>query len=164
MYKDDLKTLYYTMIYPYKTFGIEVWGSANKALLDRICIMQKRVIRCIGTAHYLEPTLPMFKRLDILKADELFKLYILKQMHLHCKNESPKPISELFIKSVQVHPYQTRHRSNPRSTKTKLNITSKSFLCVGPKIWSNLQSCLQTIQDTNIFFKRLKRNVLENYA
>ena len=36
VYKEDLKTLCYTIIYPYITFGIEVWGCANKALLDRI--------------------------------------------------------------------------------------------------------------------------------
>ena len=42
VYKDDLKTLYYVRIYPYITFGTEVWGSANTALLDRIYIMQKR--------------------------------------------------------------------------------------------------------------------------
>ncbi len=65
-------------------------------------------------------------------------------MHLYCKNESPKPIGGLFIKSEQVQPYQTRHRSYPRSTKAKLNITFKNFLCVGPKIWSNLQSSLQS--------------------
>ncbi len=73
------------MIYPYNTFDIEVWGSANKALLDRICIKPKRVIHCIWTVHYLEYTLPIFNAY-ILKVDELFKLYILKLMHLYCKN------------------------------------------------------------------------------
>ncbi len=95
------------MIYPYITFGIEVWGSANKALLDRIHIVQKRVIRCIGMAHHLEHTLPLFKRLRILKIDELFKLYILKQMHLYFTNESPKSISELFTQNEQIHRYET---------------------------------------------------------
>ncbi len=33
-----LKTLYYSMIYPYLTFGIEVWDGAKKGLTDKICI------------------------------------------------------------------------------------------------------------------------------
>ncbi len=93
----------------YITFGIEVWGSANKALLDRICIMQKPIIRCIGAARYLEPSLLILKRLHILKVDELFKLYILKQDASLLQNESPKPNT----KNEQVHPYEARHRSNP---------------------------------------------------
>ena len=112
----------------------------------------------------VELSLPILERLYILKVDELFKLRILQQMHLYCKNESLKPIGELFTKYEQAHSYEIRYRSNSRSTKAKLNITSKSFLCMGPKICSNLQSRLQTIQNTNIFFKRMKRNLLENYA
>ncbi len=75
-------------------------------------------------------------------------MYILKQMQRYCKNESPKPIGELFTKKEQVHPYETRHRSNPRSTKAKLNITctctSKTFLWVGPKIWTCSQVSRQS--------------------
>ncbi len=71
------------MIYPYVTFGIEVGGSANKALLDRICIMQKPVIH--WTAHYLEHTLPKFKRLHFQKIEELVK-YILKDRCIFTSN------------------------------------------------------------------------------
>ncbi len=97
MYKDDLK-MYYTIIYYYITLGIEVWSSVNKEFLDRIYIIQNRIIHCIGNSHYLEHTFPIFKRLHILKIKELLKLYVLKQMHIYFKNESPKPICELFTK------------------------------------------------------------------
>ncbi len=88
----------YTIIYSYITLGIEVWGSVSKVFLDRIYIIQNRIIHCIGNSHYLEHTLPIFKRLHILKIEELFKLYVLKQMPIYFKNESPKPIGELFPK------------------------------------------------------------------
>ena len=57
--QEDLKTMYYSFIYPHITYAVEVWGHANKGILAKIETLQKKV-RCVAKAHYLDHTLPLF--------------------------------------------------------------------------------------------------------
>ena len=43
--KPCLKTLYYSLVYPYLHYCIIVWGSTYKTNLRRLISLQKRVIR-----------------------------------------------------------------------------------------------------------------------
>ncbi len=109
IYETDLKTLYYTMIYPYLTYGIESWGSASKQELNKkLEKMQNRVVRCIGSAQFLERNEIFYKRYHILKLNELHELHTLKQMHMYYLNETPLPISELFVRNHNIHDHNTR--------------------------------------------------------
>lgn len=37
-----LKTIYYTLVYPYLTYGIILWGSTYKTHIEKVFIMQKK--------------------------------------------------------------------------------------------------------------------------
>ncbi len=54
--------------------------------------LQKKVVLCVGKAHYFEHTLPLFQNLHILKFQNNFELQTLKQMHLYFHNMIPQPI------------------------------------------------------------------------
>ena len=42
-----LKMLYYSLVYPYLNYLTEVWGSADSTYLNRIPILQKRIVRML---------------------------------------------------------------------------------------------------------------------
>ncbi len=52
IYKYDLKRLYYSIVYTHLIYGIEAWGAASKSIINKIEVTQKKVIRCIESAHY----------------------------------------------------------------------------------------------------------------
>ncbi len=79
--------------------------------------LQKKVVRCVGKAHYLEHTLPLFKKLQVLKFQDIFELQTLKQMLLYFHNIIPQLIRDLSVRNEAVHHYNTRQRSNPRVHK-----------------------------------------------
>ena len=56
------------------TYGILVWG--NHAA--RIAQLQKKVIRIITNSRYNAHTSPLFKSLNCLKFEDLYKLNVLK--------------------------------------------------------------------------------------
>ena len=58
--------MYFTFIYPYLIYCIEVWGNANETHLTPLVKMQKKGIRLITFSHYLDHTEPLFERLNIL--------------------------------------------------------------------------------------------------
>ena len=54
----DLQTLhnlYYTFVYPYLIYGVEIWGNACSVYLDPLVKLQKKCLRIITFSSYLEP-------------------------------------------------------------------------------------------------------------
>ena len=77
-----LKTLYFSFIYPFFTFCNQVWGSACDTHLHRLVLLQKRCMRIITRSKYREHTDPLFKKLGLLKMDQINKYFISKCMHV----------------------------------------------------------------------------------
>ena len=54
--KNTLKQLYYSFVFPYLIYGIEIWGNASNIHLDPINKLQKRCVGIITFSNYLDPT------------------------------------------------------------------------------------------------------------
>ena len=92
--KNALKNLYHTFIYPYLTYCVEVWGSANSVHLSPILLLQKKIIRLITFSERLAHTEPIFLQLNILPIDKLIQdrigLFMYKMFHgLHPPTINP---------------------------------------------------------------------------
>jgi len=87
----SLKTLYYTLIYPYLHYGNIVWGGTYHIRLERLRILQKKVIRIITNSPYRAHTNPLFKSESILKIDDINILNTSTLMYLFHTNQLPQP-------------------------------------------------------------------------
>ena len=67
-----LITLYYSFIYPYLHYGIIAWGKTTNNYLNPLSILQKRAIRLISSAHKFDHTAPLFKKLGLLKLENIY--------------------------------------------------------------------------------------------
>ena len=63
---DTLLTLYYSFIYPYIVYCIEVWGSTTKGNLVSLLKCQKRVLRIIKSVPTRTDSAPLFLELGNL--------------------------------------------------------------------------------------------------
>ena len=70
-----LTQLYYSLIYPYLTYGIVISGNTYKSTLYPIVTLQKRAVRIITFSNFDEHSSPLFYRLKILKFVDLVFLY-----------------------------------------------------------------------------------------
>ena len=64
--RNTSRNLYFTFIYPYLIYCIEILGNSNDSHLNPIIKIQKKDIGAISFAHYLDPTSPVFRRLNIV--------------------------------------------------------------------------------------------------
>ena len=96
--KVTLRNLYFTFVYPYLIYCVEVWGNACDTHLDPIIKIQKKCVRVITFSHYLEPTESLFKDLKILLFKKLVIQRILLLMVKHNIGIVPKPIASLYTK------------------------------------------------------------------
>ncbi len=59
------KILCYSLIYPYISNGLHLWGSTYKRYMDQIIILKKKAICIVANADFREHSLPLFKQLGI---------------------------------------------------------------------------------------------------
>ena len=86
---------------------MEVWGSACPTDLEKILILQKKAVRILTGNKYfqvygeeaapLPRSEPLFKTLEILKFDDIFKLNIAKFVYSSLTHESPVVFWEWLV-------------------------------------------------------------------
>ena len=74
------RSVYYTMVQPYLTYGIILWGPTYRCHVKQVSILQKKAIRCINKLYYNAHTEPLFIRNKILKLDDLYTFELSKFM------------------------------------------------------------------------------------
>ena len=61
-----LKTLYYALVYPYFHYCIIVWGSTYPTNLNRLILLQKRIVRIVNKKPFDAHTDPLFRDLKLI--------------------------------------------------------------------------------------------------
>ena len=118
-----LNTIYYSFIHPYLTYSIEIWGAANKHLMESLFKLQKRAVRLIVSAKYLAHTEPIFKELHVLPLFKLHQFAIVLFMFKLRNDMLPNVIfNEMFSCNVNIYQYNTHQRSKMYVPKRRLGI------------------------------------------
>ena len=63
--KDNLRALYFALMYPYIDYGIILWGTAAKCHIYPLHVLQKKAIRIITDAKYNAHSSPLLTELQI---------------------------------------------------------------------------------------------------
>ena len=134
-----LKTLYFSLIYPYIIYCIVIWGSACISNLNSLIVLQKKAIRIISHCPMREHTDPLFKNLSILKFEQLYKMYTSIYMYKVFKCSIASFIKN-EIECHQVHrSTDLRNSRKFRLPKVNKNLKYKnSVLYSGTVLWNNV--------------------------
>lgn len=157
-----LITLYNSFIYPYFTYGIEVWGSAGNSFLDSISKLQKRCIRIITSSGYRAHSEPLFKRLNILPLSKMYSYCIVKLMYKFRKHQVPTALNSMFETREQIHPYRTRQRTQLHLPAGRTTLVHRSFKYRGVQLWNEFSIRVDHQCSLQAFKFKLKRYLLDN--
>ena len=163
----DLKTrtkLYYSLIYPFLIYGILAWGSTYPTTLDPLFKLQKKVIRVITFSSFDEKHSPLFKRLDIIKLNDITFLYISVFMYKYHHSILPPVFYNFFTKVKDIHKYNTRlsSKSSYSLPKTRTNYAIYNIRFQGVKIWNSLNEKTKDLSRT-LFKKAIINDILNKY-
>ena len=109
--KTSLRSLYYSLVYPYLTYCVSEWGSTYQSNLNRIIILQKKIIRIISKVSFDAHTGVLFKEQEILKFSDIYLYQIGKFMYLFKRGLLPNYFRDMFTLASQIHSYNTRNSS-----------------------------------------------------
>ena len=160
-----LCNLYYSFIFSLLQYGIVVWGSANASMLKKLFVLQKRTVRLISGAKRNSSTTPLFKKLNLLKLQDIYNYKIVCYMfNINANNVAILP-AITFLKSNEIHHHYTRQASNYRCMeKIKSNYSKCTFKYVGANLWAKLPMCVKSSRTIINFKKLYKKYVLDFYV
>ena len=135
-----LKTIYVSLVQSKMNYALLAWGYN----CGRLKKLQKKAIRIITNSKYLHHTTPLFKKLNLLKLEDMFKVNMLKWYYRYQNKQLPSYFLKFNINAQQdIHNINTRNKSHiappvPRmhcvrkclrnSISTVINITPNNVL------------------------------------
>ena len=185
-----LRSIYFSLVYSYLTYGVHVWGSADDSVKNRISVLQNKAIRILSGVQYfqiygqtpgpLPSSEPLYKKLEILKFDDIFKLNIANFVYATLDFESPPIFHDWFIFEHEIHDHSTRmstelhqtHHFDAGVIQQTLNLHIKGFSnnygkktlkVLGPTIWNSIPDNIVKTSSANCFKITYKKFLIDNY-
>ena len=121
MPRPTLLTLYHSLVYPIITQNIIIWGGIRGNNLKNIKTMINNILRCILNIYFDQHNLPlmsvndMYKSLNLLKFEDVYRYFLLKFLHLSFYKSSDL-FNKYYLPLLPTHSYGTRG--------TKINLPS----------------------------------------
>ena len=114
-----MKNVYYSLIYSHIVYAIEVWGSAFKTELNKIFVLQKRVMRPLtfndvypSATGPLIPTEPIFAKLNVLKVEDIYNHQVSKFVFKCIYRITPIQFHDWYKFTCGIHEHSTRSNFN----------------------------------------------------
>ena len=156
-----LKMIYMSLIYSHINYCNLIWGGAEDGIIEPLFKLQKKALRIITRSGYLEHTAPLFKSLELLKVNEVYKLNCTLFIYKCLKCNYFPELRNTIQRNSEYHEYNTRGCNSFRNVNVlRLRICQRSFLNNGKNIWNSL---IPSIKDSNSFHMikiAMKRHLL----
>ena len=95
--KKILTQVYYSIIYPYLTYGALIWGNTYWTNIKPLYILQKKAIRIMNFLFYQAQTAPYLKKDKLLKLADIVKFYTALFMHQFYRGSFPVAFDNFFL-------------------------------------------------------------------
>ena len=160
--ENTLRTIYCSLYLPYLNYCSEIWGNTYKTSTRKIILSQKKAVRIICKAGRLDHSTPLFKKLKLLKFNDLVQYKTAITMHKVFYKQMPPNILRYF--TPRQSNYASRHTNNFLKTQYRTNTKAHCMSIVGVNIWNNLHQKLTDINKLTSFKYKLKKDLLETYV
>ena len=150
-----LRNLYFNLIHPYLMYCFPIYGATYSNHLQPLIVLQKRAIRIISRAGYLDASEPLFKLQNILKFQDLYKhslaCYVFKN-------------PGLLNSFSRTHDYNTRNRNLLLPPFERLRSTSQSVIFNSLNCWNDIPDDIKACNTLNNFKFKLRNYLLGQYT
>ena len=140
-----------------------IWASNYSSRLNKIIILQKRVIRIIRRLPYNSHTDQAFAYLGILKLHQIQLMQTAEFMHRYTNRELPNAFDNYFDLVMDYHSYPIRNPAQYRGEFARTNTRSFAIKIAGPSLWNSLPQVLRDIPSRPHFKRELKLYIMKQH-
>lgn len=154
--RNILFKLYYSFFYPHINYGISVWGNTSNNNLNRIRVLQKRVLKSVYNVNLWSSSIPLYQKSKLLNITQLYRFACLIFIDKSIKNDPRSPF--------ELNTENTRTRSDFK-LKVPLCNTAKKYTSIffeGVKIFNEYYKNWWSLK-TYPAIKNEIKNLMFNY-
>ena len=157
---EHIRVIYYTMIYSRIKYGICAYGFAKKDNMNKVQILQNKLLKVLLEKEWRTPTIELHNTLDILQVNDLFFQEIATFVYNYFKGNLPDGFTGYF--QILNHSYGTRGNLNCLITPLcNTELGKKTVRYLGSKIWNDLSQEKKEIRSPKEFRKSIKNDILK---
>ena len=137
-----LLSLYNSLILPYVSYCIHVWGKAYDTHLKHVLVLQNKAVRIIAGVPPCTSADNLYLELDILPVKKIFVHAISIFMYKYVNRMLPELFLDMFTPVSEIHNYDTRQAIN-KNLFVSFKSTSRgqqSITYIGPHVWNFILS------------------------
>ena len=152
--------MYYAFVYSRFNYGVEVYSSCSKKLMDKLQVVQNKLLKLILRRHPRSSTNELHNDLGILKVNHISEICVIIFAVKFLQGDCP-PCLKNYLK-IRHNPYGTRQRGQLEYPYPRARIGC-GFSRVhyrAADLWNKLGSNFKTILDRY----ELKRSLCENFV
>ena len=153
-----LLSLYNSLILPYVSYCIHVWGRAYDTHLKHVLVLQNKGVRVIAGVPPRTNVDHFYLELDILPVRKIFVYTISIFMYKYMNPMLPELFLDMFTSISDIHNYDTRQATN-RNLLVSFKSTSRgqqSITYIGPHVWNFILSKINPICSIGSFKKHIR--------
>ena len=162
--KENIKTIYYALVYSRIKYGISVYGQACKTKLKRIQTLQNQLLKVLSYKEYRFSTDKLHDEFELLKIKDIKEQEILAFVHNFFSSSLPPVFNGYFETLASNHNRNTRNGSNLIKIPIhRNNIAAASMKIQGAILWNKTNCILKKISKVKLFKTKYKSTCLKYY-
>ena len=154
-----LLSLYNSLILPYVSYCIHVWGKAYDTHLKHVMVLQNKAVRVIAGVPPRTNADNLYLELDVLPVKKIFVYAISIFMYKYMNGMLPELFRDMFTPISDIHSYDTRQAKN-KKLFVSFKSTSRgqqSITYIGPHVWNFILSKINPICSIGSFKKHIRQ-------
>ena len=157
------RQLYFSLVYSRIQYGIEIYGTCQKGLIDKIQILQNKLLKTLYKLPYVTDTNKLHTRLNILKVKDIYKINVLKFVYESINHTSIEQFHNHYEYQSNRNNANLRNRNllYPQTSNNKFGESTLKFQ--GTQLWNSLPVNLRFINSFYSFKKALRQKIMESY-
>ena len=157
-----LRHLQYAFIHPHVIYGIEIYGNACQAVLDKLYKLNNKLLRILLNKNKHTPVINLYASYNTLPISKLFDLQLLICLHkyVYLTNLLPLIFHSYFSLNSNTHNHLTRRNSVLVIYRSRSAIGQKCTEDLACKLWNSVPLSLKTIASPTMFKHKCKAYLL----
>ena len=156
---ETLLSLYNTLILPFISYCIHVWGTAANVYSSKIHILQKKIARIIVGVPPRTHSQPLFDKLKIMTIYQIYRYYVGVFMYKLYHNLLP-PVFTMFTRTSNIHRYPTSQNKSFYTHFVPTVRSQKTIKITGTKLWNIIIRKLNIKNKISSYKQNLKKFLL----
>ena len=153
---ETLLNLYNALILPHISYCAHIWGTTASIHLQRLYVLQKKIVRIICGVHPRTHTEPLYKALHVLNVEQIRDYSVALFMYKLTNCMLPSMFENMFISTSDVHDYYTRQANLLYVQYASTKRSQRTIKHFGTKLWNSICNVIDIDCAISTYKQRLK--------